>query len=451
MSDIFTSQQNKDIAEVHGMLKSFHEKMLPVIEKQQEEIKKYGAALGSTADKLAKLEDEYKSNNEKAYKEIRQELSETKAALDGIAVEHQKLVGMRQSESVGRKSFGMHVATMADLKQVLRTQKNGITVDDYPAIKKAMEQGINGRELKWTNGLTGSSLTDYRDVATTTRLDEIFAEPLRQDRVRDYIPVIPVTGSAVQYWQQTDYAGDGIRENAWTHGNMAMVAEAGTKPYSSFEGQSVVEPIRVLAHLFVISEQLLEDAPAFARHVDVYGRGGLDEREDAQILKGGGTGADLEGLMVRAGIRTFTQSTDSEIGDTAIDVIARTAAIVRKNSHRADTCMVGVGVGTNIKLAKGTDGQYIWGAQALAGGQPRIWGLPLVETSALEDDEGILGSFRMCVGLLDRMTTTLRISDSHDSIFEQNMLALRYEKRIGLMVVRLSGLRKMVFDSIRES
>ena len=49
------------------------------------------------------------------------------------------------------------------------------------------------------------------------------------------------------------------------------------------------------------------------------------------------------------------------------------------------------------------------------------------------------------------MSTTLRVSDSHAEIFELNMLALRYEKRIGLMVTRLSGLRKLAFDGRRQS
>lgn len=446
---LYTTEQEKAIAEVHGIAKSFHEKMLPLVTRQEEELKKFGAVLGQTADKIANLEEEYKSNNEKAYKEIRQEHSELKQALDSLVAERQQLVGMDGHTEL-RKSFGMTFASMQDLKNMIRTKK-GAEIDDLPAIKKAFESGVSPREQKWTNGLSGASLTDIRDVQTTTRLDEIFAEPLRMERVRDYIPVIPVTGSAVQYWQRTDFADDGTRENAWENNNAAMVLEAGTKPYSKFEGESVIEPVRVLAHIFVISEQLLDDAPAFARHVDVYGRGGLDEREDSQILKGGGTGADLEGLMIRTGIRTFTQSTDSEVGDTEIDVIARASALVRKNSHRPDALMTGIGAATSIKLAKGSDGQYIWGAQALSGGRPTIWGVPLVETSALEDDEGIIGSFRMCVGLLDRMKTTLRVSDSHAEIFEQNMLALRYEKRIGLMVVRLSGLRKIAFDGRRQS
>lgn len=454
---MFSESQAKDIDEVFKQQLDFNKRVLPVIEQQQKDLDKYGANLGKTADALSRLEEEYKRNHEPALKEIRTQHAEFKSSLDEIIAGQQKMIGIRQEGEEIRKSFGHKIVTGPEYKALVDSRSQGrylkpIEIDDRKTYLNALAGNMVSKawDSQYT-GLQSTSLSTLRDITTTDRLSELFAEPLRQDRVRDYIPVIPVEGSSVEYWQQTDFADDGNRPNVWTGNQAATVAEMGQKPYSTMTGTSVIAPIRTLAHLFVMSEQLMADAPAFARHVDLYMRGGLDEKEDVQVLKGSGTGSDLEGLMLRSGIQSFVQDTDSEVGDNIIDSIARAYARVKKASHTPDTLLLGIGAETSIKLAKGSDGQYLWGAQAMAGGQPRIWGLPLNGTSALDDDEGVMGAFRMSVGLLDRMVTTLRVSDSHDNLFALNMVALRYEKRIGLMVVRLKGVLKLLLNGQRQS
>lgn len=462
---LFSENEHKDVAEVHKMVTALHEKMIPVVSKQQEEIKKYGATLGQTADRLSNLEKEYKENVEVAHRELKSEFEkrfeEFHSVIDSLKANEQKLFVAQSDSKQLQGTLGQNMARIPDYKKLLR-QKNtytcsrenksfdGIVIDDYKIVSKALQEGM---DLKFTLGFTGSSLTDLRDVQTTTRLNEIFAEPLQMERIRDFIPVIPVSGSAVQYWQQTDYAEDLItgRENVWSGNNAAMVAETGSKPYSSLQGEMQTAVVNTLAHLFVVSEQILDDAVQFARHVDLYGRTGLDEKENIQIVRGGGTGANMEGLLVDPGVRPFQQSVHGEIGDTTLDTICRAMGLIKKNQHRPDGLWLGIGAETNLKLIKGNDGHYIWGLQALMGGRLQLWGLPVLGLSSLADDEGIVGAFRSCVALLDRMVTTLRITDSHDDIFDQNLLALRFERRVGLMKVRLAGLRKLLFDGPRES
>lgn len=449
---LFTEKEAKMLADMHQCQEDFKGRLLPLVLQQQEELKKYGATLGPTADKLANLEEEYKRNNEDMLRKMREQFSSLKDAVDAVKSAQDGMIGI-SSASPASQTMGARLTQSKEYRALIENKMQGrnlqeIKFDDAGMIAKAL---VNGEPLdrKWTAGITGTSLTDLRETTTTLYMQELFAEPLREDRVRSYIPVIPVNSSAVQYWQQTDFAYDGLRPNAWSGNQAAFVNEAGTKPYSTMTGEVVTEQIRTLAHLFVMSEELMADSPAFVRHVDVYMRGGLDEKEDEQILKGSGTGTDLEGLMIREGIQEYSWDDDAQADDTILDMICRAAAKVRRAQYAADACFVGVGANVALKTAKGSDSHYLWGVQnAMTTGRLVIWGVPILETTALSDNEGLIGSFRRSVGLLDRMLTRLAVSNSHADLFEQNMVALRYEKRIGLMLVRRKGLCSLDFTQV---
>lgn len=451
---LYTEAEAKLLKDMHESQKDWKARMEPVLLKQAEELKEFGATLGRTADKLSNLEDEYKRNQEDMLRKMREQFGTLKEALDAMQGDRDGMPGLNAGTLMkANASAGSRMAQSEKYRPIMEKAVQGrnmaeISFDDSAAVKNLLLANA-GIDRKWTNGITGSSLTDLRDTVTTLYMQELFAEPLREDRVRNYIPVIPVSGSSVQYWQQTDFAYNDFRPNAWTGNQADFVNEAGQKPYSTMTGEVVTEQIRTLAHLFVMSEELMADAPAFVRHVDVYMRGGLDEKEDAQILRGSGAGTDMEGLLLRTGIQEYSWDTDAQPGDTIIDMIARAAAKVRRASYSADACMVGVGANVALKTAKGTDDHYLWGIQqAQSTGRLSIWGVPILETTALADNEGLIGSFRRSVGLLDRMTTTLKVSQSHADLFEYNMVALRYEKRLGLMLVRRKGLCSLDFSDV---
>ena len=454
-SPLFTEAQARQLEDVHKCQEDFKSRMLPLVQQQTEELKQFGALTGKLADKMSNMEDEYKRNNEEMLRKTREEFQQLKNALDAVKAAQDGMPGLAAlaSSSPAAASLGARLVQSKEYRHLVESKMQGrhlseVKFDDANVVAKMLLDGGN-LDRKWTSGITGSSLTDLRDTVTTLYMQELYAEPLREDRVRSYIPVIPVNSSSVQYWQQTDFAYDGVRPNAWTGNNADFVNEAGQKPYSSMTGEVVTEQIRTLAHLFVMSEELMADAPAFVRHGDGYMRGGLDEKEDTQILKGSGTGTDLEGLLLRDDIQEYVWDDDAQTDDTILDMIARAAGKVRRAHYAADACFVGVGANIALKTAKGSDSHYLWGVQnAMNTGRLVIWGVPILETTALSDNEGIIGSFRRSVGLLDRMTTNLKVSNSHAELFEYNMVALRLEKRIGLMVVRRKGLCKLDFSQV---
>ena len=103
-----------------------------------------------------------------------------------------------------------------------------------------------------------------------------------------------VFGSSTTTASQVRYVVEGTATNA-----AAGVAEAGTKPESTIAMSEVVEPVKKIATVLPISDELLEDAAS----VQTYLNGRLtlfvSLEEERQLLRGAGTN-ELVGIFGRS-------------------------------------------------------------------------------------------------------------------------------------------------------
>lgn len=440
----------KDHEDVLANLAEFKGKMLPLVLQQQKEISELGEVKAKTADALSKLENRFESVIETELKQAREDLKELKGLYDEMQLSKQRpSYGSNGSnQEYNPKSFGeifvaspefkhlneaAQARSMRDLRQI-----KGVEHDEH---KRYVEHMREQKSL-----ITDDSFDSVRSVFTVDRLKKIYADPLRPNRVRDAFPIIPVTSNSVEYWVQTDMT---------TSGNMMVpenpkIVGATLKPETSFEGEVRTAHVRTLAHIMVTSTQLLDDAPAFAAHVDQYMRWGLDEKEDQQLLTGGGAGAEILGLLNVDGIQEYAWS-DGATDDNILDAVVKGMTEVRKAYYPVDYAMCDPDVEQKLMLAKGNDGHYLWGVQSLANMNLVLRGVPVVATTAMPANQVVVGAFRMSTGLLDRMSLKMAVSDSHDKIFAMNMIAWRYEKRLGLMVPRPRGICLITLDGPRTS
>jgi HK97 family phage major capsid protein len=68
-------------------------------------------------------------------------------------------------------------------------------------------------------------------------------------------------------------------------------------------------------------------------------------------------------------------------------------------------------------------------------GPERMWGLPVVVTTAQTEDTGLVGDFRQAALYL-RQGIDVQVSNQHDDYFVRNLLAIRAEMRAALAVYR---------------
>jgi HK97 family phage major capsid protein len=89
----------------------------------------------------------------------------------------------------------------------------------------------------------------------------------------------------------------------------------------------------------------------------------------------------------------------------------------------------------DIRLLRTTDGIYIWGSPADTGPE-RIWGLPVVKTTAATLNTAIVAAFDTAMQIFRRNEVSFAISDSHNDFCIKHQLMLRVEERLAFPVYR---------------
>lgn len=260
--------------------------------------------------------------------------------------------------------------------------------------------------------------------------DPVIQEAPRQElKIRDLIPTTPVNeGNAFTYFKEK------LHERG-----AGPVAEGGLKPKSDVTFEQKTDTIKKLAVWMPITDEALDDVPQLYSFAQELLRYDLKLEEEGQILKGDGTGNNLNGLMTQA---TEFAAALSKTGDTPIDTIRRAIYQVRKQSKRgADAVVMTELDWMNIELLKDADNRYLFAnLQGLV--TPVLWGRPVVASESMDEGDGsttggefLVGSFAQGARIYDRMAYTFKVGMINDD-FVKNQRVLLVEERLGLAVRR---------------
>jgi HK97 family phage major capsid protein len=261
---------------------------------------------------------------------------------------------------------------------------------------------------------------------------------LRPGRIRDLFPV--ETTTANQLW--------GIRETGFTN-RAAAVPERraadgtspptggstdvyGLKPRSDLAIVPVLYPIATIAHLIYAHKNTLDDEPRMRGLIDRDLIDGLKMEEDWQILHGDGVGENLTGLFNTSGVQAYL--------GLATD---RWSAQVRRAMTRAILAyFMPNGVVTHpldwesLELEQDKNGSYVIAVSVALGGEKRVWRMNVIDTPAITEGKFLLGAFGTGAKLYDRQQVNIAVSSENRDLFERNVLTIRCEERVGLVVDR---------------
>ncbi|KAB2759914.1 phage major capsid protein [Brucella anthropi] len=249
----------------------------------------------------------------------------------------------------------------------------------------------------------------------------IIAPAIRPLTIRALLAQGSTTSGVIQY----------VRETGFTN-NAAPVAEGAAKPYSDITFDQETENVRVIAHLFKASRQVLEDAAQLASYIDTRARDGLADVEEAQLLNGNGTGQNLTGLIPNA---TPFNVALVKAGDNKADIIRRAILQVRLAEYRADGIVMHPTDWADIEVLKETTGGYIWSNPTVNNGQ-NLWGIPIVDTTAMTEGNFLVGAFARAAQIFDRWQARVEVSNSNVDDFEKNLVTIRAEERLALAIYR---------------
>lgn len=247
-----------------------------------------------------------------------------------------------------------------------------------------------------------------------------------------------------------------FRELVFTN-SAAAVAQAtattgatGLKPESAITFEQATANVVTIAHWIPITRQTLEDAAQIRTYVEQRLIDGLKLEESDQLLNGGGTGADMTGLLntsnvqslTTAGEFTTTPAADAGTANENFNRILRGRMKVR-SVGRARANFVVLNPTDLEQMLTYTDAnrQYHAGGPFNGAGIPSLWGMRVIEDENIAENTALVGDGRYAA-VWDRMQAQV-LADTIDDQFVRNMLTLLAEERLALTVFRPTAFAKV--------
>lgn len=369
---------------------------------------------------LADIGEQVKQTGEKALAEAKKagDMSvETKASVDGLLVKQGELMARLQAA-----------------EQKLDRRGND---DEEAAEKTAGQQLIEHKEFKeWVDagGMKSTQSGFVFPIKAITslnasagqginpdRLPGIVTPPMRRMTVRDLISPGRTNSNMVQY----------VKETGFTN-NAATVSETVQKPESTITYALTQSAVVTIAHWIKASKQILDDFAALQSNIDSRLRYGLAYVEETQLLKGSGTGNNLNGIYTQA---TAYSAPISIASPTKIDTLRLMMLQAVLAEYPATGIVLHPSDWAAIELTKDSTGGYIFAnPQRLA--SPTLWGLPVVATQAMTVDTALVGAFQLGAQVYDREDANVVIATENQDDFIKNMITIRAEERLALAVFR---------------
>jgi HK97 family phage major capsid protein len=252
-----------------------------------------------------------------------------------------------------------------------------------------------------------------------------FQRPLT---IRDLVTNGTTNSDSVEYVRITGFTNSASPTPEAT----ATSGSSGLKPESAMTFERVSAPGRTIAHWVPMTRRALSDAGQVRTIVDNFLRYGLEEAVEDQVINGTGTGEDFEGLDKLAD--------DNEVQDQAYS----TDLLTTTRKARTLVRTVGRAVPTAYAfhpadwekfdlLTNDTAGNFYFGGPRELG-QPRLWGLPVVESEALDEGVGYIADWRQAV-LWDREQASVTVGTIDDQ-FVRNIVTILAEMRAAFGVFR---------------
>lgn len=238
--------------------------------------------------------------------------------------------------------------------------------------------------------------------------------------VADVFPQTSTSQSTVLYMEETTFTN-----------TAAETAEGGTFNEATLVLTEKSSEVRKLTVWLPFTDEQVEDEPRTAGYINNRLPFMLRQKLDAQCLVGSGTAPALLGTENVTGIQTQALGTDP-IPDAIYKVMRK----IRDDGFAEPSVVfIAPSKWETVRLLRSSDGQYIWGHPAMPGPET-IWGLPVVQTTAVTSTKAVVGDYRNFSELAVRRGIDIKVSNSHASDFVQGKQAIRADMRVALIHYR---------------
>jgi HK97 family phage major capsid protein len=386
------------------------EKLKELLEAKSLELKNLQSANADEIKSFGKANEETKLE----LKNAQDELKELKGLFEKADAKLQEL------ELKGQRPNG-GAMEVKSLGEAFTESEVGVMLKSEQGLGRKVE--IEKKDITSGGASAGALVRPDRD-------SRVFQNPNRQIRIRDLIPTVPTSSNAVEV----------MRENVFTNNAAPQAGELAAKAKSEITYELLTYPVRTIAHYMHASRQVLSDAPMLQSLINGRLTYGLDLESDQQLLLGDGTGQNLTGILVDAGVTDIGEiangTTDAELPAAMIDHIRAAVTACQVNEYyNINGLVMNPTDFATLETAKATDGHYILVPFAATNDQTTtIWRIPVVITNAMPVGQFLLGDWQMGAVIYDRESVSVAVSEQHNDNFTKNAVTIRGEERLTLAV-----------------
>ena len=346
--------------------------------------------------------------------------ADTKAALDAIGIEQRTLAD--RLLSIEQKS-GAPAEVVADQSWGEQLVKNARYADFAGG-------NLNKLRVEVKNTLVGSDAN-----VAPQRNSGIVAGAVLPFSMEALLPNSPTSSNAIEFTTEASFTN-----------SAAEAAEAAQKGESALTWSLVNMPVSTVAHWIKISKQLASDNGALAAYVNSRMVYGVNQKVDVQLVVGNGTAPNISG--------TYKAGNFTAHGYTAANITAFPAttlkrfALIRKvigdlfaAGYPATAVLLNPAdwASMEIELMTVAAGQTLYSVGA--GGEPRLFGLPVIQSIGLTAGNFQVGAFGEAYMVYNREGVTVEMSDSDGDNFQKNLITLRAERRLALATEKPAAVR----------
>lgn len=328
------------------------------------------------------------------------------------------------------KSIGRQWTESAEYKNLIQTLKGSAeSISESTPLSTISAVGaMNSFEAK--NLITGVSLDRQTGGSGMIRPDYQGVVPLflRPLTLRDVFTVGSTGSDLVEFTQITSFDNQATPTAEATLVNSAGSAVGGLKPQSGLTTALVQAVVKTIPHYIPITRRALADAPQMETIINNFLQQGAEIKLEDEMITGTGSGEHFQGLDNTPGITVQAFVTDTltttRKARTAVRIIGRaipTAFLMNPYDWEA------------FDLLKNQQNNFYFGGP-LAMGLKTLWGLPVIESEAVQQGTFYTGDLKQAV-LWDRERGNIRVGEPNDW-FLRNIVAILCELRAAFGVLR---------------
>ena len=253
----------------------------------------------------------------------------------------------------------------------------------------------------------------------SSRTGKLVLSAQQEIEVTDILPMLPTSQAAIVYMEETTFTNAAAARNegaAYAEGTLALTERS--------------ETVRSVGVSLPVTDEQLADIDGARAYLDARLGFMVRQRVDAFVLGGTGIAPQPRGTLNVVGINTQAKG-----ADPVPDAIYKGIKACRITGRsQPNVVIIHPNDWEGVRLLRTADGIYIWGNPSEAG-PARIWGLPVIETTAATENTAVTGDYANFSALYMRQGLELQTGYVNDD-FLNGRVTIRAGLRLAIVHFR---------------